>query len=128
IAEAPDMRVAELKRFLRRTETKLAIELERCLCAMGAGNHQGLAYCLRFLRQVEEERQRGFESLNMQVPIDGTDLQALGIPPGPHYRDLLGSVEDALLEGIIADRDEALELVRQLWHHDGEDTAAEAPR
>jgi tRNA nucleotidyltransferase/poly(A) polymerase len=49
--------------------------------------------------------------LNPTPLITGDDLKALGIPPGPSYRELLDAVRDAQLEKRIATRDEALQLV-----------------
>jgi poly(A) polymerase len=44
--------------------------------------------------------------------ISGDDLMAEGYRPGPLFTEILAAVEDAQLEGGIATRDEALELVR----------------
>jgi hypothetical protein len=46
--------------------------------------------------------------------ITGHDLIALGIRPGPSYKDLLAAAEDAQLECQIESREEALDFVRQL--------------
>jgi poly(A) polymerase len=44
--------------------------------------------------------------------IDGEDLKALGIKPGPVFRRVLEAVYDAQLEGTVKDRESALRLAR----------------
>lgn len=47
--------------------------------------------------------------------LTGHDLQkVLGLQPGPRFKRLLTAVEEAQWEGRVANREEALELVRQL--------------
>jgi poly(A) polymerase len=46
--------------------------------------------------------------------INGDDLCALGLTPGPEFRRLLEAVEEAQWEGQVATRDQALALVRRL--------------
>ena len=46
--------------------------------------------------------------------VSGRDLQALGIPTGPVYRELLSCVEEAQLNGELATREEALALLTKL--------------
>ncbi len=46
--------------------------------------------------------------------ITGDDLRAVGVPPGPIYRQILDRVRDAQLDHQIATRDQALELARRL--------------
>jgi poly(A) polymerase len=55
------------------------------------------------------------EVLNPPPLITGDDLKALGIPPGPAYRDLLEAVRDAQLTGEIGTREEALAHVSRLY-------------
>jgi len=46
--------------------------------------------------------------------VNGDDLVALGLKPGPGFRRLLEAVEEAQWEGKVATREEALALVRRL--------------
>jgi poly(A) polymerase len=43
--------------------------------------------------------------------VTGHDLIALGLRPGPAFRDILEAVYNAQLEGQVRTREEALELV-----------------
>jgi tRNA nucleotidyltransferase/poly(A) polymerase len=40
--------------------------------------------------------------------VSGDDLKALGLRPGPHYREILESAAVAQLDGVFADRSTAL--------------------
>lgn len=44
--------------------------------------------------------------------LGGQDLKALGLSPGPHFKRLIALVEDAVLEGRVRSKDEAVALVR----------------
>jgi hypothetical protein len=52
------------------------------------------------------------EQLSAKPLIDGRDLLALGLPPGPAVGRILGAVREAQDEKSIATRDEALELAK----------------
>ncbi len=54
------------------------------------------------------------EVLNPPELIDGADLQTLGLPPGPKFKEILSAVRDAQLNEELATRDQALEFVRRL--------------
>ena len=54
------------------------------------------------------------EDLNPEPLITGDDLKALGIPPGPAYRELLEAVREAQLEQRARTKAEAIALVQVL--------------
>ncbi len=54
------------------------------------------------------------ERLNPPPLVDGSDLIAHGLTPGPEFAALLERVRDAQLDGQISTRDEALALVDRL--------------
>jgi len=45
--------------------------------------------------------------------VSGDDLIAAGYAPGPRFKEILGTVEDKQLEGILHSGDEAMEFVRK---------------
>jgi len=45
--------------------------------------------------------------------VTGDDLIAAGYAPGPRFREILESVEDAQLEGRLLAHDAALEFVKR---------------
>lgn len=48
------------------------------------------------------------------ISIDGNDLKASGLRPGPLYKEILDRVHDARLDGRVATRDEELQLAQAL--------------
>jgi tRNA nucleotidyltransferase/poly(A) polymerase len=97
-------------------------QLQRMLTAPGA--NELLAYCeavalecgdgLDALTYCRHKLALPVDLLNPRPFVNGDDLRAMGIPPGPAYRDLLNAVRDAQLEGRITSRDEAIRLVDRL--------------
>jgi tRNA nucleotidyltransferase (CCA-adding enzyme) len=51
---------------------------------------------------------------SVRTAIGGEDLKALGIKPGPRYRELLDAVLSAKLNGAVASREDEIELLRGL--------------
>jgi len=61
---------------------------------------------------VRERRlQVSEEEMRPQLLLSGDDLIGMGYPPGPRFKEILSSVEDAQLEGSLRTRDEALSFV-----------------
>jgi tRNA nucleotidyltransferase (CCA-adding enzyme) len=55
-----------------------------------------------------------FTHLRNQAPhLTGHDLKALGIPPGPSYKEILKTLLDARLNGRVESREDEAELVRR---------------
>ncbi len=54
--------------------------------------------------------------------IDGDQLKGMGLPPGPLYREILGALRKARLDGEIKTLDEEKALVQQLVGSDSIDT------
>jgi poly(A) polymerase len=104
--DAPNMRDSTLKRFLRMPHFEEHLELHRADCLAS----HGMLDNYELVRRKREEF--GAEELKPQPLITGRDLIAEGYEPGPVFGEILRAVEDAQLEGAIATREEALELVR----------------
>jgi poly(A) polymerase len=51
--------------------------------------------------------------------VSGRDLVAMGLAPGPRFKELLDAVQTEQLEGRIHERGPALELLRRLAGVDG---------
>ncbi len=91
---------SDLKRFLRLARISDHLELHR------AAHGETDAY--RFASQKLNDW--GPEVLHPTPLIDGRDLIALGLQPGPRFSQILREVEDAQLEGRIHSKEEALQL------------------
>ena len=79
--------------------------LDRLSSQRPLDSHQ---FCLDKLREFEHEH------IHPPRLISGEDLLALGFQPGPVFKEIMEYVEDAQLEGEIATRDHALELLKDL--------------
>ena len=51
---------------------------------------------------------------NITPEVTGHDLKALGLPPGPIYRNILGTLRAAWLDGEITTVEQELELLKNL--------------
>lgn len=103
---AVDMRVSTLKRFLRQEGIDELMELARIDALSSSGDLGHWEFCRKALEELPAEQMKPLPL------IRGEDLIALGIAPGPMFRTILTAVEDAQLDGAIASREAALELVR----------------
>ncbi len=50
-----------------------------------------------------------------RLTIGGKDLKTLGIPEGPAYKEILGEVLDAKLDGLVGTKEEEIVLARRLY-------------
>lgn len=70
-------------------------------------------------RQVAEiervRRETPPEQVRPAPLVTGHDLIAMGHAPGPRFKEILTAVQDAQLEGRLADRESALAWVRATW-------------
>lgn len=105
---APAMRPAKLKRFLREEGIEELLELVRIDALASSGDLRPYTFC----RQQQESL--GPARIAPPRLLTGRDLIGLGLRPGPRFKDILTAVEDAQLEGRLASREAALEWVR---HH-----------
>jgi poly(A) polymerase len=65
-------------------------------------------FCERVLRELPRSE------LDPEPLITGDDLVALGLPPGPVFKEVLASVREAQLEGTARTKEEAMTLVRRV--------------
>lgn len=107
LAEAPTLSLSKLKRTLAHEYAADLLKWMRADAAARRTSSEALEFIDRFLAQTPAE------DLNPAPLITGTDLIALGLPPGPKFQELLEQARDAQLEGRIATREEALALVRR---------------
>jgi poly(A) polymerase len=107
LVNAPQMRLATLKKFLRQEGIEELLELCRIDASASNGDLHYYEFCRRRLAEIAGEE--------MKPPplLSGRDLIALGHRPGPAFKEMLEAVEEAQLEGTIRSHEEALELVRE---------------
>jgi poly(A) polymerase len=103
------MKQSTLKRFLRLPEFEQHLALHRADCLSSHGKLE----MYDFAKQHYEEL--GAEQIRPKLLLNGEDLIAAGYRPGPQYKLMLEATEDAQLEGTIATREDALELVKETF-------------
>jgi len=113
------MKQSTLKRFLRlpRFDEHLALHYADVMSSHGL---------LDMYDYAKENYQRLSEDeIKPRLLLTGEDLIAAGYKPGPRFREMLTAAEDAQLEGAVATREQALQVVRERFGEPS--TAAEVP-
>jgi poly(A) polymerase len=105
--DVPQMRSATLKRFVRLEDFGEHLELHRLDCSSSHGHLENYELVKRFVDETPPEQVRPPRL------ISGDDLIALGLRPGPDFKTLLDTVEEAQLDGSISTREQALDIVRE---------------
>jgi poly(A) polymerase len=103
--DVESMRASTLKRFVRLPHFDEHLALHRLDCLSSHGNLDSYNLVRRFITETPPEQVRP-ERL-----ITGDDLQAMGFRPGPLFSQILGTVEDAQLEGQVQTQQEAAQFV-----------------
>jgi len=106
-ADAPRMKASTLKRFFRLENFPEHLDLHRMDC-MAA--HRNLDI-YEFVRERYESMAE--EEVRPSPLLTGRDLIAAGYAPGPLFKEMLQTVEDAQLEGAITTPEGAMALVRE---------------
>jgi poly(A) polymerase len=104
---ATRMNESTLKRFLRMPSFDQHLALHR---ADSLASHRLLS-TYEFIRTKQAEIPAA--KMRPAPLVTGDDLIAAGHVPGPKFREILHTVEDAQLEGRLLSRDAALEFVRR---------------
>jgi len=102
------MRDSTLKRLLAEPWID---ELGQVIRADILGSHGDLTDYNWALKRKEELEASGEVIKPM---LSGDDLIAMGLKPGPKFRELLEALVDAQLEGRVRSRDEAIDFVKGL--------------
>ena len=103
------MKESTLKRFLRMPQFSEHLELHRLDSISSSGRLENYELAKRKLDEYSEEH------LQPEPLLTGADLIGMGYQPGPVFSLILRTIEDAQLEGRIQSRDEALDLVGELF-------------
>ncbi len=106
-ADVQRMKESTLKKFLRLPAFEEHLELHRMDCLSSNGIVESYEYARDKLRAIPPE------AIRPQPLITGQDLIEAGYEPGPRFKEILGAVEDAQLEGRLASREAAMEFARR---------------
>jgi putative nucleotidyltransferase with HDIG domain len=110
ILSAPEMRSATLKRLLREDGIIELLALARLDALSSSGDLRAYEFCQQKLAELSPEQ------IAPPRLLTGKDLLALGLPPGPRFKEILEAVEEKQLEGQLQTREEALAWVEQSLH------------
>jgi poly(A) polymerase len=105
--DVQQMKASTLKRFVRLPRFDEHLELHRLDCLSSHGQLDNLELVQKFIAETPPEQVRPLRL------ITGNDLLAMGYRPGPLFKTILETVEEAQLEGKIASQDEALAFVER---------------
>ena len=106
-ADAPRMKASTLKRFFRLEDFPEHLALHRMDCLAA---HRNLDIW-NFVRERYESTPE--EAVRPKPLLTGRELIIAGYEPGPAFKEMLQTVEEAQLEGTIATPEEAMDLVRE---------------
>jgi len=104
-ADVQRMKQSTLKKFLRLPAFDEHLELHRIDCLSSHGQLDSYEYSREQLHSMPPE------SIRPTPLITGQDLIEAGYEPGPRFKEVLGAVEDAQLEGRLTSREAAMEYV-----------------
>jgi poly(A) polymerase len=105
-AQVRQMNESTLKKFLRLPEFDEHLELHRMDALSSNGFLEAYDYARERLASMPPEMMRP------RPLVSGDDLIAAGYAPGPRFKEILGAIEDAQLEGRVATQEAAMEMVR----------------
>ena len=108
-ANVREMRVGKLKQFVSRSNFLTELDLHRIDCLASHGKLE--LFCFLKQRLVEFKK----EELKPKAIINGNDLLALGIKPGPIMKEILSELYLEQLEGKLTSKETALDWIRQRY-------------
>jgi poly(A) polymerase len=104
---AQRMKPSTFKKFIRLPRFGEHMELHRLDCLSSHRSLQTYDYTREQIANLPSEEVRP------QPLVGGDDLIAAGYVPGPLFKQILGAVEDAQLEGRLETKEEALAFVEE---------------
>jgi putative nucleotidyltransferase with HDIG domain len=101
------MKESTLRKFLRMPKFGEHLALHRADSLASHGNLATYELVRERLNEIPPEKMRPVRL------VTGDDLLAAGYAPGPRFREILGAIEDAQLEGRLSSHESAMEFVRR---------------
>jgi poly(A) polymerase len=108
LCKAAQLRPSKLKETLGHPGIHELLQLHRADALASGRSTDSVEYCEDLLKRWSEE------DLHPRALVSGHDLTAMGLEPGPRYKDLLDKVREAQLDGTISTREQALAMLRTL--------------
>ena len=102
--DAQSLPLSQLKRLLVHEQVTDLLTLARRTALAEQRETASLDFAAAYLANTPKE------VLNPPELLNGSDLQKLGLPPGPQFKEILTAIRDAQLNELIATADEARAL------------------
>lgn len=103
--DAPRMKLATLRRFLGLPHFELHLALHKADCLGSHAHLDNYYFCIEKRKELAEQ---DAQAALLPPPLaGGADLIALGLKPGPAFKELLDALREEQLEGKITTREEA---------------------
>jgi tRNA nucleotidyltransferase/poly(A) polymerase len=106
-ARLPQLRVSELKRYLRSPRFEDHMELSRVISTAAGSSLEAYNYA------VKMQRQWSAADIAPSPLLSGDDLIEFGFSPGPLFKEILTRVEDEQLEGRLQTKEQSLNFVKE---------------
>ncbi|MBE7444339.1 MAG: CCA tRNA nucleotidyltransferase [Planctomycetia bacterium] len=106
--DAKKMRLNKLKRLFAHEGYPELAELCRIDALASSGDLSDYQYCQEMFSKLSHEE------VKPKPLITGHDLIAMGLKPGPSFKDILMKIEDEQLDGNLTTKDAAIEEARAL--------------
>ncbi|QDU45093.1 tRNA nucleotidyltransferase/poly(A) polymerase [Symmachiella dynata] len=108
LRDAPQLPLHVLKRLLVQPGAKEMLMLNRIAAVATEADLTAVEFTERFYSETPAEE------LNPHELINGGDLIAAGLSPGPGFKEILDSIRDRQLDGEMTTREAALTFVDQI--------------
>ena len=102
------MRLSKLKRLFAEDGYPELAELCRIDALASSGDLSDYHYCQEMFSKLP------YEEVKPTPLITGHDLIAMGLKPGPLFKNILTKIEDEQLEGNLNTKEAAIEMVKAL--------------
>lgn len=107
--DAQKMRLNKLKRLFAEEGYPELAELCRVDALASSGDLSDYDYCQEMFQKLSREE------VKPEPLITGHDLIAMGLQPGPLFKEILTKIEDEQLDGNLTTKETAIERVKELF-------------
>ncbi len=108
LKHAQQMRISKLKRLFAHEGYPELAELYKVDSLASTGDLEDYNFCQNMFEELQEEE------IKPEPLINGNDLIAIGLKPGPIFSKILDAIKDEQLEQKITTKEEALKRAKEL--------------
>jgi len=110
------MRLSRLKRFMSMPKFDEHMALHRADCLSSHEKLDNYEFIQEKLKDFVPEEVKPVQLVLPPRIITGYDLLEMGFKQGPLFKTILIDVEDKHLEGVLVDKEQALEYIRKVYN------------